>query len=174
MEYVNHPRYGNNPIPSGEHFDIGEIRSAHWRYHKLTFFAHTAIAADTAKQNYVMYPRKIYVDIEQTCKSCSRKFIFFAKEQQYWFEELSFYVDSHCTKCFSCRSVSRETKRLECRYQILKIMPNRTPEQIDALRRIAAQLYQRGRIKNKHLLNVVNRVNSLPTVYLGANTDYYQ
>jgi len=44
------------------------IDSAHWHYSSLKYFPETAIFADTSKQNFAIYPRKIYVDIEEMCE----------------------------------------------------------------------------------------------------------
>ncbi|WP_405632352.1 zinc-ribbon domain containing protein [Pseudoalteromonas sp. Ld20] len=41
---------------------------------------------DPRKQRYCIYPRNLYIDIQKQCVDCHRPFIFFAKEQQYWFE----------------------------------------------------------------------------------------
>lgn len=152
MEYVNHPKYGNVPLASDEEHSLEEITNAHWRYSSLQFFPQTAIKADTSLQNFRMCPRRIYVDIEETCTVCSRLFIFFAREQQYWFEHLKFYVDSHCRECFECRQVSKRTKSMQARYQRLRETADRTPVQDAELEDIALVLYQLGIIKDEKLL----------------------
>ena len=114
--YVPHPRYGSQPITSGHVYSKDEIESAHWRYASLKYFPETAIPAEAEKQNYAEYSRKLYVDIEESCKGCQREFIFFALEQKYWFEELKFWVDSHCIKCINCRKRDFEIKQMQVKY----------------------------------------------------------
>ncbi|GJM07834.1 MAG: hypothetical protein DHS20C11_01100 [Lysobacteraceae bacterium] len=86
--YVPHPRYGDKPVYSGESFTLEEIHSAFWRYRGEAVFPESAVAADVDKQNYSIFPRKVYVDIEKACRECGRHFLFYALEQRYWFEEL--------------------------------------------------------------------------------------
>ena len=154
MNYVKHPRYGNKPIPSGESYSEEDVLSAHWSYSSLKIFKETAIKADISKQNYGLYPRKIYVDIEETCNICKRAFIFFAKEQMFWFEQLGFYVDAHCNQCPDCRRHSRNTKSLQKRYQLLVETENRTTKQNKLLKQIAMELFQLGYIKDEKLLRI--------------------
>ncbi len=117
--FVKHSRYGNTPIPSDYKYTKEEIDKAHWRYSSLKYFQETAIPADTTKQKYNLYPRKIYVDIEEQCEVCKRPFIFFAKEQKYWFENLGFWIDAHCTKCIDCRKKDQEIRTYQKIYQTL-------------------------------------------------------
>ncbi len=118
-EYVDHPRYGAKPIDSGISINKAQIEIGRWRYSTLKYFPQTAIPADIEKQNYSIFPRSFYVDIEEQCEVCSRHFIFFALEQKYWFEELGFWVDSHCTRCIECRKKDQELKQLHLKYQKL-------------------------------------------------------
>ena len=83
--YVNHPRYGCKPIRSGYQYSVTEIKNSYWRYKHVKFLVGTAIPANTEKQNYGVYPREKYIDIEELCEVCNRPFIFFALEQKYWF-----------------------------------------------------------------------------------------
>ena len=101
--YVEHPRFGSHPVASGCNFTKEQIERAHWRYGSLKYFPETAIPANIEKQSYAIFPRSVYVDIEVQCANCHRFFIFFAKEQLYWFETLGFWVDAHCTTCIDCR-----------------------------------------------------------------------
>nr|WP_305137827.1 zinc-ribbon domain containing protein [Pseudoalteromonas sp. TB13] len=123
--YLNHPRYGNTPITTNTPVTIEAIENAHWRYSSLKYFPNTVILADIKKQNYAIYPRALYVDIEEKCGTCSKAFIFFAQEQQYWFETLRFWVDSHCTHCFECRRHARYILTLRKRYDMLTSLANK-------------------------------------------------
>jgi hypothetical protein len=152
--YVNHPRYGAHPIPSEDKISEEELKWAHWRYQSLKCFPETAIRADIDKQNYAIYPRRVYVDIEETCGNCGRPFIFFAKEQKYWFEILGFWVDAHCTKCIDCRKKVQEIKLLQKRYQVLVGKENRSPSESKDLKAVAMELYQLGFIRDTKKIEI--------------------
>ena len=155
-DYVNHPRYGIFPIPSGYKYRIDEIQFAHWRYGSLKIYPETAIPANIDKQNYAIYPRSIYVDIEEKCVDCKRYYIFFALEQKYWFEELNFWVDSHSIKCNECRKKDHVIKKMQNQYCYLVTKNARTPEDTMLLKSIAQELFELGYIKN---INKVNQIS---------------
>ena len=146
--YVKHPRYGDKPAPSGEKIPSEDLKRAHWRYNGLKIFPETAIRADVTKQNYAIYPRDIYVDIEEHCRNCGRPFLFFAREQKYWFEVLGFWVAAHCTKCVECRKKEHEIKWMQMRYQALVTLEERSITESKELKAIAMELYQLGYIKD--------------------------
>ncbi|MBY0419822.1 MAG: zinc-ribbon domain-containing protein [Pararheinheimera sp.] len=153
--YVNHPRYGNSPIPSEYSFTDTEIRNGHWRYSSLKYFGNTAIPAVISKQNFAVSPRAIYVDIEEKCLVCGCLFLFFALEQKWWFEELQFWVDSHCTRCIHCRRADRETRAMQKRYQSLVQQRELTQEESEQLNLMRSGLYQRGYIRHLSKLRPV-------------------
>ena len=146
--YLNHPRYGDKPIITNTSSTIEAIENAHWRYSSLKYFPNTVIFADIKKQNYAIYPRALYVDIEEKCRACSKAFIFFAQEQQYWFEVLDFWVDSHCTRCFECRKHARYILTLRKRYDMLTGLANKTSSEKTQRKELANTLYCLGIIKN--------------------------
>ncbi|MGH1541328.1 MAG: zinc-ribbon domain containing protein [Arenicella sp.] len=151
--YVDHPRFGKQPIYSGARYTEDEIRSAHWRYRDESFFPETAIRADTTKQNISMSAITIYVDIEKQCRDCNRWFLFFAQEQKFWFEELQFYVDVTCVKCIECRKKEQSIKHRMHQYEALVKNENRTAKETLELKQLALELFQLGYIKNKHKLD---------------------
>ena len=150
-----HPRYGDKPVKSDFNFSREEIERAHWRYSSLRFFPESAIPADISKQNFSMFPRKLYIDIEQQCELCKRRFLFFALEQKYWFEELGLYVDAHCTLCIDCRIKDREIRNMQKLYQELVNKENRSVEETKKLRQAALELYQIGCIKDKNKIDQI-------------------
>ena len=152
--YVIHPRYGSAPLVSKDEVPACTIDSAHWRYSSLQYFPETAIFADTSKQNFAIYPRKIYVDIEETCEVCGRPFIFYAQEQKHWFEDLGFWIDAHCTRCVECRKKDQGTRFMHKRYQELIVLKERTNPQNKELKQIAIKLYKLGYIRNPNKLNI--------------------
>ncbi len=153
--FVGHPRYGNVPLPSGNTFTKESIERGHWRYSHVKYFIESAIPADIRKQNYAVFPRSIYVDIEEQCAVCKRPFIFFAEEQKYWFEELKFWVDAHCTRCVDCRKKDQEIQSMQCLYQELLEKQERTAAETIKLKNIALELYQLGYIKDENKINSI-------------------
>ena len=156
--YVNHPRYGREPILSGNSYTKQEIENAFWWYKSVRYFPETAIPAVIEKQCDSLYPRQLYVDIEEQCVDCHRAFIFFAKEQQYWFEELKFWIDAHAIKCFECRKKTRAINRLQITYANLIIKEHITFEETQLLKSSAQQLFESGVIKKINKVNAIRKM----------------
>jgi hypothetical protein len=127
---VPHPRYGATPIPSALIVPEKEIRVGYWGLLHAQIFPDTVLLADSSKQNYSLYPRKYYVDILRTCLTCRRPFIFFAREQRYWYETLGFYVDANCVHCPVCRRNMQTQKRRLRRYSDLLAKNKYTDEDL--------------------------------------------
>ncbi|HEX2835195.1 MAG TPA: zinc-ribbon domain containing protein [Thermoanaerobaculia bacterium] len=53
-----------------------------------------------------------YVDEPHTCVQCNQEFIFFAKEQRFWYEMLGFHLDSRALRCLKCRKQRRSENAL--------------------------------------------------------------
>lgn len=155
---MNHPRYGNEPIISGNSYTKQEINNAFWWYRKVRYFPETAISAVIENQCDSLYPRQLYVDIAEQCVDCHRPFIFFAKEQQYWFEQLKFWIDAHAIKCFECRKKTRAINRLQISYANLIIKEHRTPEETQLLKSTAQQLFDLGVINKINKLNAIRKM----------------
>jgi len=146
--YVPHPRYGTEPIPSGYKVDEDTIRRGHWRLSRDRIFPETVLAANTEKQNYALYPRKYYVDVERICRTCDRPFLFFAREQRYWFETLRFFVDADCVFCPECRRASRAVQRRLRRYSDLYAKPEPSRKELMFTVDDAIFLVEHGVLKN--------------------------
>lgn len=59
------------------------------------------------KQAYGLYgPLSSYVEGTKICTNCQQSFIFSAKEQQYWYEQLKFNLKSSPKNCSPCRPVT--------------------------------------------------------------------
>ena len=149
---VPHPRYGTEIQHSGTEVAPNVVRQSFWRYRSETIFPETAIAADVSKQNFSMYPRTYYVDILMNCDECKRDFIFFAKEQVHWYEELGFYVDAWCNHCSECRQERQESKRRFAEYSDLIVQHELSDSQLTHLTTIAITLWKQGELKNEHNL----------------------
>ncbi len=84
------------------------------------------IDANLDRQTLATVPVTQYFDVEKTCRDCARPFIFFAEEQQYWYEVLGFGLDSDCVRCVPCRKRQQGISRLRVRYEELFHVPART------------------------------------------------
>ena len=85
---VHHPRYGSEIVPSGR---VGEgvVIPGPPAWSEDVTFPESAIPADVRKQNFsTMSHLHWYVDTLRGCRTCERPFLFFASEQQYWYETL--------------------------------------------------------------------------------------
>ena len=86
--------------------------------------------------------------LKRSAKVALRHLFFFAQEQQYWFEVLDFWVDSHCTRCFECRKHARYILTLRKRYDMLTSLANKTSSEKTQRKELANTLYCLGIIKN--------------------------
>lgn len=152
-EIVPHPRYGSASTSSGYGFSEEEVRAAFYGYQDATIFADSAIPADVSRQNFTtMSHRGLYVDILKTCRDCARDFIFFAREQQYWYEVLRIYIDADCVRCPACRKSERELKRRFRRYSEAGDAKTLDDAALAALVDDAAFLWSAGILKNEQRL----------------------
>lgn len=63
------------------------------------------------KQNYGMGgPIITYITYDLLCTTCQQPYQFTCQEQQFWYEELGFIIDSFPKNCLSCRTI-RQQKR---------------------------------------------------------------
>jgi hypothetical protein len=76
----------------------------------------TAVRADVSKQNCSSCPRHWYIDATFICARRGDRFVFAAGEQQFWYEELGFWVDSQAKDCGKCRRELRDLKALRQEY----------------------------------------------------------
>jgi putative zinc ribbon protein len=141
--FVPHPRYGAESVASGVTVPEAEILRGHWRYERDSIFPESVLIADASKQNYSVLPIKYYVDVRKQCRSCERRFIFFAREQKHWFETLKFYIDADCVLCPDCRRTSQTIRRRLKRYSELFRKPRRSIEELRLLVEDATYLLER-------------------------------
>jgi tetratricopeptide (TPR) repeat protein len=69
-----------------------------------------AVRGDIRRQHFCPMchvPRYFYVDQEKRCVECGRQFVFSAREQKHWYEELRFHFDSIAIRCLGCRRRQR-------------------------------------------------------------------
>ena len=91
----------------------------------LPRIAGTAIQANPSKQNAPTVPVTHYYDLERVCCSCKRPFIFFAEEQQYWYEAVQFPLDADCVRCPECRKKERFFANNRATYEKLAVTAKR-------------------------------------------------
>lgn len=76
------------------------------------FHTKRAIAGKPWLQTFCDWPPYLaYFDKTRVCTDCHTTFVFSAKEQQYWYEELKFWVQSSPRHCLACRRKRRERNK---------------------------------------------------------------
>jgi hypothetical protein len=141
---VPHPRFGTRSVPSGCTASEEEVRRSYFAYATADIFPRSAIPADLSRQNFSTFPRGYYVDMRGTCRRCGRPFIFFAREQQHWYEDLGFYIDAQCVHCVECRRSSQELKRRFVRYGRRAPTKELSDEALEVVLGDAAYLFEAG------------------------------
>jgi hypothetical protein len=143
-DVVPHPRYGTAVVPSGCTATEEEVRGSYYGYRGQTIYPESAIPADFSRQNFSTFPRGHYVDILQVCRACRRPFLFFAREQQFWYEELHFYIDTDCQHCPECRREQHEFRERLRRYSERAGRASLTNEELATLVGDAVFLWRAG------------------------------
>lgn len=129
-DIVAHPRFGSTPMVSKLQVDLQRILRGHWQYDEGRIFPQSVLAADVSRQNFALYPRLFYVDMLTICRKCQRPFLFFAVEQQHWYEKLGFYVDADCVHCPTCRRLLHQEKVRLKRYAQLTRLQHPTRKEL--------------------------------------------
>ena len=130
-QYVTHPRYGRRPRITGLNpkTDFDADVFLHWHSPEECRIANTAISARLSRQAPATVPVTHYFDVKRKCRDCDKWFIFFAEEQQYWYEELGFALESDCVRCVPCRKRQQGVAQQRERYEELFHIPQRTVDQ---------------------------------------------
>ena len=141
-------------MPSGFNIPPEYIRT-YCCYDRPPVFPESAIPADVSRQNYSVMPRPYYVDMLKGCRKCERDFIFFAREQQYWYEELGFCIDADCVHCPECRRSIRQLRQVFQRFSRLigrGIDGDLSEQELVTLLEDAVFLWEAGVLSNEHKL----------------------
>jgi len=149
---VHHPRYGSEIVPSGR---VGEgvVIPGPPAWSEDVTFPESAIPADVRKQNFsTMSHLHWYVDTLRDCWTCDRPFLFFAREQQYWYETLRFRVETQCRDCVECRASLRSVRRRLKRYGELVGQRELPDEDLLALASDVAFLWTNGVLRDEQRL----------------------
>lgn len=141
--YVEHPRFGRGPVLTGVNPGRHNVH-LHWRTAHSLLISGTAVAADLEKQTPATVPVTHYFDERRTCRDCGRRFIFFAEEQKYWYEELGFGLDADCVRCYPCRRSSQHLDRLHERYRELLALGASSPQMCVEIAAVAINLMTAG------------------------------
>lgn len=125
----------------------------------------TAVAADMSKQSKRSYSVKYYMDEIHQCVDCRRQFIFFAREQKYWFEELQMPIEVIGRRCFECRNTARKPKAEMKQYAVLKHLNDPTLEEVKfmasfCLSQLEAEVFHQNQIQTlRAYLNKLEKMN---------------
>lgn len=134
--FAVHPRYGQGPRVTGldpkpsAALQPGEALTVlHWHSPGRKRIPNTAVVANWRKQTFTVVPVTHYFDTARTCRDCGAEFIFYALEQQHWYEELGFSLDADCVRCVPCRKVDQARAAQRRRYETLLHASQRTDEE---------------------------------------------
>ena len=160
-EYVEHPRYGRGPVYTGWNPDSSALK-AFYIENSVGLIAGTAVAADLSKQTPAVFPTKYYYDEHRRCRDCSRRFIFFAQEQKYWYEELHFPLNANCVRCPECRKKTQEIARRRKRFEELLHLSNRSADEMLDMADCCLTLIEEGIFSPQQTERVRAIFNKLP------------
>ena len=117
-QFVKHPRFGRAP-----RYTTTQIPQP-WGWNTVSYHCHdaiegTSVRADLTRQTQATMPVEYYFDEMRSCLDCKRRFLFFALEQQYWYETLGFSLDANCVRCTDCRRQQHQIAQWRRRYEEL-------------------------------------------------------
>ena len=119
---------------------------AHFFFRSLRIEYGSAVRADPGRQNCSICPRYWYVDTTFACDRCDGEFTFSAEEQQIWYEEYGFWIDSLPKHCLECRRELRELKAARREYDrnVEEAINSTDPELKRRLAHVIDELYELG------------------------------
>jgi hypothetical protein len=91
----------------------------HWHSPAELRIPGTVLAADTSRQVPATVQVTHYFDVKRACRDCGVPFVFTAREQKHWYEELGFRLEVDCVRCRACRARARGLARARERYEAL-------------------------------------------------------
>ena len=201
-DYVEHPRYGRvprytalNPNPYDPavqlHSNATNLHEIQKRAKRilgkelgfLTGFegitptelpriAGTAVHANPSKQNAPTVAVTHYYDLEKVCRSCKRPFIFFAEEQQYWYETLRFPLHADCVRCPECRKKERTLVSKRATYEKLAVTTKRDWRDNVKMADCALTLVEHGVFQDRVIERIRALLKTVPETE--RQEEYYQ
>ena len=174
-DYVEHPRFGRRPRRTGLRVDFDSVRLPlrsgpltrgphspdEWEGQRSYSIAETAVEAKPEQQAHATFHTTHYLDLDKRCSDCHRRFIFFAVEQQYWYETLKLPLYADCVRCVPCRKKKRGSWRQLARYRELTQRPNRNDDELLELIDLYLALVSSGEFSRKRLDRVRRFANLL-------------
>lgn len=146
-----HRRKTSDFIPAKDRVVLSKIKaSLSWA--SGTVYLDSVLIADATKQNYIVSPHRYYVDSLKSCRDCQNEFIFFATEQQYWFETLGFFIGADCVRCPKCRTADQTLRRRFQRYSKNISRKDLSEEDFTTLLSDALFLFESGLLKTDQIL----------------------
>ncbi len=98
-------------LPPGWSVDQARAGKLQWACVRC-FEAGRALEGHPALQTWCdNLPYFAFIDVQLRCKDCGSQFVFGAKEQQFWYETLKFWVQSRPKQCIQCRRARRTRSR---------------------------------------------------------------
>ena len=145
---------------------VDEIRAKVRQSWRATVVPGTAVIANTALQNYAMYPRSVYADLLRECRTCSRPFVFYANEQRFWYETLRLPVDVDCVNCPPCRKRGHRLKGCQFRYAAALHAPRLDAKAMKTFVDDTLYLFEQGQLRD------LARVGAIKNRALGEIGEY--
>jgi tetratricopeptide (TPR) repeat protein len=155
-QYLMHKDYGKIPLIDVPYIGTdGRTHATHvldYNY-RPTVIPHGAVMGDPNRQVlYGSFPKYYFEDIEKTCIQCGNDFIFSAKEQKHWYEDLQFIIYAECLKCMACRRLKKSKVALNDQLSSAQKYYNQYPNEPYAMLNLAEAIcmyykaYHSGRI----------------------------
>ena len=181
-DYVEHPRFGRSPrftgvakAPNAAYvylFQAGRLLTER-ETQRLALFTRriwiagnhlhlvpgTAIVANPLRQKKATIPATHYFDLDKVCRSCRKRFLFFAEEQKHWHEELGFPLDADAVNCPVCRKRLQQISRIRNRYEEMFHLQHRSFEQNLELATCRMTLIEQGIFPRRHATEVKRFLN---------------
>ena len=90
--------------------------SRSWRFNKITeVITSDILQGNPENQYFTVSGIDWHIGVKLVCAKCSKTFVFSAKEQQNWYENLKFWADSVPIECRNCRAAKRSIINLNKR-----------------------------------------------------------
>jgi Probable zinc-ribbon domain len=152
-DLVPHPRYGAAPRRSGLSLPDDLVRECWGGWRDERFFPATALQA-TASGGY-WRTHGYYVDVLKTCETCHRHFVFFAREQRFWYETLRAHRHAEPRGCVPCRGAARARQARLLRWERASHASRLSVREMLALVDDAAALCEDGVLRRPEVLGAL-------------------
>lgn len=154
--YLQHKEYGKIPLVDvsyiGRDGKSYTTQTIDFNYRPTNIPVGAVLGNPNRQVLYSAFPKYYYEDIEKTCIQCGEDFIFSAKEQKHWYEDLQFIIYAECLRCISCRRAKRNKTTLNNQLDAAQQYYNQHPEEPYAMLGLAEAIcayykaHQSGRI----------------------------